>query len=204
MLRFLATKRNNNAKPWISICKPGAGTSRVGRDKLAAVIPPMIRKTMPRARSLPQSWRATARELKSLMPWLLQLAQCTLDTTKPFGKYDSGYHPALGLYVMYHSWSWENYSPADLAAQNRMLLLLQKDLEKHFVPGLWKAKPKFHMAQELRELDVVSPSSLTWGHCDEDYAGSLSKVPKQRWERVSRNTLTKLVVGNSAPTWPVD
>ena len=36
-------------------------------------------------------------------------------------------------------------------------MLLYVELEKHAPAGLWKMKPKFHMAQELCEFDLVNP-----------------------------------------------
>ena len=72
------------------------------------------------------------------------------------------------LVSMYQCLSRAQYSPAEMATHCRKFLLLYVELEQNTAEGLWKFKPKFHMAQELREYDSVNPS-VTWVYRDEDF-----------------------------------
>lgn len=109
---------------------------------------------------------------------------------------------------MYQCLSRDTHPPADMASNCRKILLLYVELEKHAIDGLWKFKPKFHMAQELCEFDLVNPA-LTWVYRDEDYGGSIAKASQHRGGNntalaISGQTLLKFVADNLVPTWPVD
>lgn len=174
-------------------------------NKLTTLTPLMIRKKNAKGKLTSPKLRASAGELRSLIPWLLQLAQRTLDPGKPLDYMILA--ATQHLTSMYSCLSRDHYCPADLATHCRKFMLLYVELEKHAAPGLWKMKPKFHMAQELCEFDLVNPS-LTWVYRDEDYGGSLSKASKHRGGTnspfaISKNTLIKFVSGNPVPTWPV-
>lgn len=175
-------------------------------NKLTTLTPLMIRKKNAKGQFTSPKLRASAGEMRSLVPWLLQLAQCTLDDSKPLENMMLA--ATQHLVSMYQHLSRAHYSPAELATHCRKFLLLYVELEKHSEPGLWKFKPKFHMAQELCEFDLVNPS-LTWVYRDEDFGGSMAKVSKHRGGQhtamgISRNALVKFVAGNQVPTWPVD
>ena len=112
------------------------------------------------------------------------------------------------LVSMYQCLSRDTHSPADMASNCRKFLLLYVELEKHAIDGLWKFKPKFHMAQELCEFDLVNPA-LTWVYRDEDYGGSIAKASQHRGGNntalaISGQTLLNFVADNLVPTWPVD
>ena len=78
------------------------------------------------------------------------------------------------LVSMYSCLSRDDYSPAALATHCRKFMLLYVELEKHAPAGLWKMKPKFHMAQELCEFDLVTP----WLGCTE------MKIMEVLWPRL--------------------
>lgn len=174
-------------------------------NKLTSLTPLMIRKQNAKGRLTSPKLRASAGELRSLVPWLLQLAQCTLDTTKTLDNMILA--ATQHLVSMYSCLSRDNYSPQALATHCRKFMLLYVELERTAPAGTWKMKPKFHMAQELCEFDLVNPS-LTWVYRDEDFGGSLAKTSKHRGGfntpfAISKNTLLKFVCGNPVPTWPV-
>ena len=121
--------------------------------------------------------RASAGELRSLVPWLLELAECTLDKTDSFENMVLA--ATKHLVSMYQCLSRDTHPPADMASNCRKILLLYVELEKHAIDGLWKFKPKFHMAQELCEFDLANPA-LTWAYRDEDYGGSIAKASQHR------------------------
>ena len=78
------------------------------------------------------------------------------------------------LVSVYQCLSRDQYSPAEMATHCRKFLLLYVELEKNTAEGVWKFKPKFHMAQELCEHDLVNPS-VTWVYRDEDFGGSMAE-----------------------------
>ena len=70
--------------------------------------------------------RASAGELRSLVPWLLELAECTLDKT---GSFENMVLAATKhLVSMYQCLSRDTHSPADIASNCRKILLLYVEL----------------------------------------------------------------------------
>ena len=175
-------------------------------NKLTSLTPLMIRKKNAKGRYTSPKLRASAGEMRPLVPWLLQLAQCTLDNNKPLENMMLA--ATQHLVSMYQCLSRAQYSPAEMGTHCRKFLLLYVELEKNTAEGLWKFKPKFHMAQELCEHDLVNPS-VTWVYRNKDFGGSMAKVSKHRGGThsalaISKNALLKFVAGNEVPTWPVD
>ena len=148
----------------------------VTSNKLTTLTPLMIQKKNAKGKLTSPKLRASAGELRSLVPWLLHCS-VHIGRHQNFGQYDLA--ATQHLVSMYSCLSRDDYSPAALAAHCRKFMLLYVELEKHAPAGLWKMKPKFHMAQELCEFDLVNPS-LTWVYRDEDYGGSLAKTSKHR------------------------
>ena len=146
-------------------------------NKLTSLTPLMIRKKDAKGQYTSPKLRASSADMRSLVPWLLQLAQCTLDNNEPLENMTLA--ATQHLVSMYQCLSRAQYSPAEMATHCWKFLLLYVELEKNTAEGLWKFKLKFHMAQELCEHDLVNPS-VTWEYRDEDFEGSMAKVSKHR------------------------
>ena len=174
-------------------------------NKLTSLTPGMLRKESKKGGLSSPKLRASAGEMRSLVPWLCSVASASLDTTDLLE--NAMLAASKHLLKMYQCLDKDSYNPGELAENCRKFLLFYVSLEDNSAGNLWKFKPKFHMAQELCEFDQVNPS-LSWVYRDEDYGGSIAASAKHRGglnsaTATSRNVLTKFISSNQVPTWPV-
>ena len=172
-------------------------------DELNALTPGMLRTGSKKGGQSKPKLRASDGEMRSLIPWLLELAEKTEDSWE-----NTVLQAAHLLWQMYDCLSQNSFCQATFKELTRKFPLLYLALEQSSPEGLWKFKPKFHLLQELAEFDQVLPS-LSWTYRDEDWGGSVAAAPKRRGGTNSahstswKNVLMKFRAQNLVPGWPI-
>ena len=122
--------------------------------------------------------RASAAQVRALVPWLWSLGQDLLadDDDEEVAMASAAYH----LLQCYRSLSHESiFFQEVLTTSSRLFALQYVALESHALGTKnWRAKPKLHLFLELASSG--SQPSLFWTYRDEDFGGACAKMSRRR------------------------
>lgn len=145
--------------------------------------------------------RSKAAEARFLIPFAKELAQDIFSGENTMDQAIK--ESAILLNSCYEMLSKSKYSHELLADSCKRFCVLYGALEACTPDPFWKVKPKFHLFQELCELENTCPSTC-WTYRDEDFGGSIATAARSRGGRQSQATtsfkvLTKFRARHDVP-----
>ena len=148
--------------------------------------------------SKPPRFRAKGAETRHVVPFCADLAvEMWKAVSSPHKKtVADALRYLLGFYMCFGT---TPFDPKEAEENCRRFLLLYKSLADEAVRNglvMWRLKPKFHLMQELGEVQVheFGDPSLFWAYMDEDFVGYVGKIAYSRGGTRSAQTTPRNVL----------